>query len=124
MHAVEGAAIFADSDQLTVEDFSMQGLEMGQGTPVPPLPPMAQVAQMEASAAASPEMAAGRSVRQAVEVVEENLIRDAMNRHQGNKLRVAAELGISRSYLYKRLSETGLDWTRRPAAPEPTRPPR
>jgi DNA-binding NtrC family response regulator len=31
-----------------------------------------------------------------------------MVRFQGNKKRVAAELGISRSYLYKRLAQMGL----------------
>ena len=43
----------------------------------------------------------------AVGQVEEQLIRQAMVRYQGNKKRVAAELGISRSYLYKRLAQMG-----------------
>jgi transcriptional regulator with PAS, ATPase and Fis domain len=37
--------------------------------------------------------------------VELNLIRDAMKRFNGNKKRVAEELGISRSYLYKRIAD-------------------
>jgi DNA-binding NtrC family response regulator len=37
--------------------------------------------------------------------VEGDLIREAMVKFGGNKQRVAAELGISRSYLYKRLAE-------------------
>ena len=36
------------------------------------------------------------------------MIRDAMQRHHGNKTRVAAELGISRSHLYKRLARLGI----------------
>ena len=36
------------------------------------------------------------------------MIRQAMTRFNGNKKRVAAELGISRSYLYKRLARIGL----------------
>jgi DNA-binding NtrC family response regulator len=48
------------------------------------------------------------SVSSAVEQVEEQLIRQAMVKFNGNKKRVAAELGISRSYLYKRLAQIGL----------------
>ena len=47
------------------------------------------------------------SVSSAVEQVEEQMIRQAMARVNGNKKRVAAELGISRSYLYKRLAQMG-----------------
>jgi transcriptional regulator with PAS, ATPase and Fis domain len=37
--------------------------------------------------------------------VERSAIQEAMARHRGNKKRVAEELGISRSYLYKKLEE-------------------
>lgn len=47
-------------------------------------------------------------VRGAVEQVEGQLIRAAMERCGGNKKAVAQELGISRSYLYKRLAQLGL----------------
>jgi DNA-binding NtrC family response regulator len=36
--------------------------------------------------------------------MEVGLIRDALHRAGGNKKRAAAELGISRSHLHKRLS--------------------
>jgi len=42
-------------------------------------------------------------LKEAVERVESELVRDAMARHRGNKKRVAKDLGISRSYLYKKL---------------------
>jgi DNA-binding NtrC family response regulator len=47
-------------------------------------------------------------VSSAIEQVEAQLIRQAMTTYHGNKKRVAAELGISRSYLYKRLAQMGL----------------
>jgi len=47
-------------------------------------------------------------VSSAVEQVEEQMIRKAMVQYDGNKKRVATSLGISRSYLYKRLAQMGL----------------
>ena len=63
-------------------------------------------------------------VSNAVEQVEEQLIRQALTTYHSNKKRVAAELGISLSYIYKRLAQMGLSveaesqysWRRRGAA--------
>jgi len=74
MHVVERAAIFADTDPIGAADFDLQ-------TPTKP-----------------------DSVSESLTRVEENLIRAALQRCGGNKKRAAAELGISRSYLYKRLA--------------------
>lgn len=87
LHEVERAAIFSDGTTIRVEDFRPSALP-GMSAPPPPLtlaPPVAT------------------EMRAAVESVEESLIREALQRHGGNKKRVAEELGISRSYLYKRL---------------------
>ena len=47
----------------------------------------------------------GPSMKDAVEQLEVRIVGDAMKRFRGNKKRVAEELGISRSYLYKILGE-------------------
>lgn len=47
------------------------------------------------------------TLKEATEQLENDLILDALSRHGGNKKRVAEELGISRSYLYKKLEEVG-----------------
>jgi len=95
LHAVERAAIFSESDVIHVHDFD---LECGQVHCAAP------------AAAAAPGWAPGRpggSVRTAVDQVESEMIREAMQRLGGNKKKVAEHLGISRSHLYKRLA--GLD---------------
>jgi transcriptional regulator with PAS, ATPase and Fis domain len=103
MHTVERAAIFSDADVIEASDFGIVDLEPGEAAP-PAAPP-------SASSTASPVAAGPRepmSVSSAVEQVEEQLIRQAMVKFNGNKKRVAIELGISRSYLYKRLAQIGL----------------
>jgi transcriptional regulator with PAS, ATPase and Fis domain len=97
-HAIERAAIFCDGPTLLVSDFgSLEGFAATSGgrQPVASLP-------MGKGAA---------DLRGAKERVESELILEAMRRTGGNKKRVAEELGISRSYLYKRLSmmEDSLD---------------
>ncbi len=100
MHTVESAAIFADSDVITIDDFQ----------------PLGRAPSTEATSAypgdSSERAAPGTppsSVREATVQVEEQLIRDAMQRFGRNKVRVASELGISRSYLYKRLASMNLE---------------
>lgn len=88
LHEVERAAIFCEGPVITVRDF--RRAEPAQ--PVEDAPAFAESAPRE-----------GR-VRDAVEALELSMIRDAMARHGGNKKKVAEELGISRAYLYKKLS--------------------
>lgn len=104
MHTVERAAIFSESDVITAADF-------GQIESAGAEPPML----MSARAYFNPErkqplpaMGESVSVSSAVGQVEEQLIRTAMAQYDGNKKRVASSLGISRSYLYKRLGQMGL----------------
>ncbi|WP_342781879.1 sigma-54 interaction domain-containing protein [Verticiella sediminum] len=100
-HALERAAIFSDDSKLSIESFG--GLETMSGSdPAVGYPPL----QAASNAALS-------DVREAKQRVELQLIADAMERTGGNKKRVAEELGISRSYLYKqlRLLEGGREQT-------------
>lgn len=94
LHAVERAAIFAESDVVRVHDFDLScgQLHTPSSTPEP---------HVAAAAVKRP----GGCVRNAVEQVEIDMIRDAMLRLGGNKKKVAQQLGISRSHLYKRLAE-------------------
>ncbi|UDM51974.1 sigma-54-dependent Fis family transcriptional regulator [Cupriavidus sp. MP-37] len=92
-HAIERAAIFCDGPVLSVADFgSMEGAEQ------------ALAWRQSGASAAGAEKPRQPDIREAKERLESELIVEAMRRTGGNKKRVAEELGISRSYLYKRLS--------------------
>lgn len=94
-HAIERAAIFCDDTVLSAEDFgSLEGVD--------PSPFVGETRIAQASVADE-----GTDMRKAKKQVESELIVAAMRRTGGNKKRVAEELGISRSYLYKRLGEMG-----------------
>ena len=103
MHVVERAAIFSESDIIEPADFGLIETEVIDMPPPPASDPGDGVAPPLLPNAAEP-----MRVSSALEQVEEQLIRQAMVRFHGNKKRVAAELGISRSYLYKRLAQIGL----------------
>lgn len=102
MHVVERAAIFSESDAIHPSDFGLIESEFID----PPLAPIADPGDGVAPPTL-PNPGEPMRVSSAVEQVEVQLIRQAMSRFNGNKKRVAAELGISRSYLYKRLAQIG-----------------
>ncbi|MCG3772184.1 MAG: Nitrogen fixation protein VnfA [Nitrosomonadaceae bacterium] len=86
LHEVEKAVIFSDSDELTIADFSSNLDKSSPGE-------------------ISPFAAISGTIPDTVSTVEDRLIEEALIRHKGNKSRVALELGISRSYLYKKMRE-------------------
>jgi transcriptional regulator with PAS, ATPase and Fis domain len=115
MHAVETAAIFADTDVVTVDDFAtVVRPEEGRPVVAPWAPVMLPVADggsvpIDSDGSDSvPTPAVATTVRATLNNMEEQLIRDALKQYGGNKKRVAQELGISRSYLYKKLGTMAL----------------
>ena len=101
MHVVERATIFSESDLIEADDFGF--LEPEPGDEAREVTPVDSRFGDVAQGAAAEQTRVSSAVGQ----VEEQLIRQAMIRYQGNKKRVATELGISRSYLYKRLAQMG-----------------
>lgn len=91
-HEVERALVFAENGRITVETFATHG----------------ELRAPEAASILRPAVAAAKaqSLKETVEQVELEMVRTALDRYRGNKKRVAQELGISRSYLYKILGET------------------
>ncbi|MFC0217757.1 sigma-54 interaction domain-containing protein [Pseudochelatococcus lubricantis] len=85
-HEVQRAMIFADGSELTLANFRSLEDEAEHHQAPPPVNSSA-------------------TIRETVGNVEHALIREALERHSGNKKRAAEELGISRSYLYKKLAE-------------------
>lgn len=112
IHTVERAVIFSESDVIEPQDFGIvDDAEDDIGT----LPTSAldvdtsrQALSVPLPLAAPASRTESLGVRRAVGEIEEQLIRTAMERCRGNKKQAAAELGISRSYLYKRLGELGI----------------
>lgn len=94
-HEIERAIVFSERGRLTVGNFGKIAAEV----PVRSAPPAPQFA--------SAGSASGNqgSLKDAIEGLENKLIADALARFKGNKKQVAAHLGISRSYLYKKLNE-------------------
>lgn len=103
MHTVQRAVIFSDGEVIRPADFGIipsEGAEAGTSGPV--------LEVNDGAVEPGVNISEPMRVSSAVGQVEEQLIRQAMARFSGNKKRVAAELGISRSYLYKRLGQMGL----------------
>jgi PAS domain S-box-containing protein len=113
-HEMERAFVFADDSLITADVLKHHGSIwndresfLADGVNDPPVSP-SESAQEET--ASRPREGAGPVTMQtAIAKVEAEVVRESMQRHRGNKKRVAAELGISRSYLYKVLDVRGIE---------------
>lgn len=92
-HEVERALVFSENGHLRVADF-LKGASQASSA-VKPVQPAAQ-----------PD---GGVMKAAIDQLEGQLIIEAMGRFKANKKRVAEYLGVSRSYLYKKLEEAGAE---------------
>jgi transcriptional regulator with PAS, ATPase and Fis domain len=90
-YELERAFVFAENGRITVDVLTRY------------VKPTSEVSDESKRKVASHQEPA--TLRAIVGRTEADLVRDAMERFQGNKKRVAQELGISRTYLYKILSE-------------------
>lgn len=89
-HEIERAFVFAEDGRITTDVLARYGDGLSQPQERPTTVPV--VVPTEPT-----------TMKEALAQVEVEVIRQAMTRHKGNKKRVATELGISRSYLYKML---------------------
>lgn len=89
-NTLQRALVFSEGEELTLADFQETD-RSALDVPVFPV---------------NDEITETSKIKDKIDKVEIVLIREAMDRHNGNKKRVAEELGISRSYLYKKLNDS------------------
>ncbi|MFG1193091.1 sigma-54 interaction domain-containing protein [Xanthobacter flavus] len=89
-HEIERALVFTDDGRLTLNVFLEYSGLRADLSPAPMARP-------------DPDEGGTLLLKDAVERMEVRMVQDALKRHNGNKKRVAEELGISRSYIYKLL---------------------
>jgi transcriptional regulator with PAS, ATPase and Fis domain len=94
-HEVERAFVFAEDGHITADVLAKYGDAADQ--------PVGALSKLPAALSREPT-----TMQEAVARLETEVVRQAMTRHKGNKKRVASELGISRSYLYKVLDLHGI----------------
>jgi PAS domain S-box-containing protein len=108
-HEVERAFVFAEDGMITADILARYGDDWDQRsteereTVAPP------TSQTLDDISGDLHNHGPTTMQDAIAKLETHVVRQSMTRHKGNKKRVAAELGISRSYLYKVLGLRGID---------------
>ena len=95
-HVVARAAIFTDDEMIDTSDLEPQRDEQFEHS--------LSSAEGQAPSLSGLDQAASQGVHAAKSSVEAEMIRQALKTFDGNKKKVAEHLGISRSYLYKKLA--------------------
>ena len=95
-HEVERAFVFADEGRITADVLAQRGDAWNPG-------------QIGPAVEAAPSVREPMTMQEAVTQLERDVVGQAMARHKGNKKRVALELGVSRSHLYKMLELHGAE---------------
>ena len=95
-HEVERAFVFVEDGRITADMLAQRG---DAWSPTP----------MGATAPTAPAAREPMTMQEAVTQLERDVVSQAMARHKGNKKRVALELGVSRSHLYKMLELHGAE---------------
>ncbi|MHA6730204.1 sigma-54 interaction domain-containing protein [Devosia sp. A369] len=90
-HEIESAVVLSESQRLTVDDFRRKAGQHPVAKAVAPV------------AVESPK--GENNLKDALVQLENDLIHETLVRFRGNKKKAAEHLGISRSYLYKKLEE-------------------
>jgi DNA-binding NtrC family response regulator len=105
-NVIERAVALCPGEHIGVEDLpeAVLGAALPAASPAPALPPAA----VPAPALPQPGAPPRATLAEAKETAEADRIREALARHKNNRLRAAAELGVSRMTLYKKLHQYGL----------------
>jgi DNA-binding NtrC family response regulator len=91
-HEIERAFVFCDGSEIRPDDLSEMPKRVLSPTTAPPQPPQGTQP---------------RELKSAIAELQNEQIREAITACGGNKRKAAASLGISRSFLYKKLAEIG-----------------
>jgi DNA-binding NtrC family response regulator len=117
-NAVFRAVVLADSERLTMADFSQIAQQAMGAATAPRFQPISAPVNLPAAAPASrvvPAFESNGSIR-SLKDVEDDMIRIALDRYNGHMSEIARRLGIGRSTLYRKIRELGL--TAEAAEPE------